>query len=122
MEALAAADALSSISGHRYQSHWQTMALEDHRPLLRMIPERHHHDDVVVYRTESGEEVIADYQSTGLTLRAHPLALLRQQHPLSQCQRKRNSKRWQSPLCASGRPSDLSPTTGHCFGSGISDA
>ena len=90
LEALAAADALTSISGHRYQSHWQTMALEDHRPLLSDDPGlRHHHDDGVVLPAPSlAEEVIADYQSTGLTLRAHPLALLRQQRPFDQCRRQ----------------------------------
>ena len=90
LEALAAADALTSISGHRYQSHWQTMALEDHRPLLSDDPGlRHHHDDGVVLPAPGlAEEVIADYQSTGLTLRAHPLALLRQQRPFDQCRRQ----------------------------------
>ena len=90
LEALAAADALTSISGHRYQSHWQTMALEDHRPLLSDDPGlRYHHDDGVVLPAPSlAEEVIADYQSTGLTLRAHPLALLRQQRPFDQCRRQ----------------------------------
>ena len=34
------------------------------------------------------EDVIADYQSTGLTLRAHPLALLRQQYPFNRCRQQ----------------------------------
>ena len=90
LEALAAADALTSISGHRYQSHWQTMALEDHRPLLSDDSGlRHHHDDEVVLPAPGlAEEVVADYQSTGLTLRAHPLALLRHQRPFDQCRRQ----------------------------------
>jgi error-prone DNA polymerase len=90
MEALAAADALSGISGNRYQSHWQTMALEDHRPLLP--------NEVAVPRSQDGaavtasptlpEDVIADYQSTGLTLRSHPLSLLRHQAPFDRCRRQ----------------------------------
>jgi error-prone DNA polymerase len=90
LEALAAADALSSISGHRYQSHWQTMALEDDRPLLPADSTlRHHHgDDVALSAPNLVEDVIADYQSTGLTLRAHPLALLRHQRPFNQCKRQ----------------------------------
>ena len=35
MEALADADALVSLSGHRHQSQWQIMALEEARPLLQ---------------------------------------------------------------------------------------
>jgi len=91
MESLAAADALSSISGHRYQSHWQTMALEEYRPLLADNPPLTHHANDAAFTTPSLiEEVIADYRSTGVTLRAHPLALLRKQKPFSQCQQQKN--------------------------------
>jgi len=90
MEALAAADTLSSISGNRYQSHWQTMAMEDESPLLPADTHlRHHHDEESVIEAPAlAEEVIADYQSTGLTLRSHPLALLRHRHPFDRCQRQ----------------------------------
>ena len=90
MEALAAADALSSMSGNRYQSHWQTMALEEHRPLLPADTGLHHrtNDETTMATPALAEDVIADYQSTGLTLRAHPLALLRQQYPFSRCRRQ----------------------------------
>jgi error-prone DNA polymerase len=90
MEALAAADALSGISGNRYQSHWQTMALEDHRPLLPNDAAVHRlqDDEVVTAAPTLPEEVIADYQSTGLTLRSHPLALLRHQQPFDRCRRQ----------------------------------
>ena len=87
MEALAAADALSSISGHRHQTHWQTMALEDHRPLLPAEASPHHETgpEVRLPAPSLGEDVLADYQHTGLSLKAHPLALLRTQYPFSQC-------------------------------------
>ena len=87
MEALAAADALSSISGHRHQTHWQTMALEDHRPLLPVEASPHHGTgpEVRLPAPSLGEDVLADYQHTGLSLKAHPLALLRTQYPFSQC-------------------------------------
>jgi len=90
MEALAAADALSSMSGNRYQSHWQTMALEEHRPLLPADTGLYHrtNDETAMATPALAEDVIADYQSTGLTLRAHPLALLRQQYPFSRCRRQ----------------------------------
>lgn len=91
MEVLAAADALLGISGHRYQSHWQTMALEDYRPLLAehsSLPR--HPDNTTLTAPTLIDDVIADYQSTGVTLRAHPLALLRKQKPFSQCQLQKN--------------------------------
>jgi len=91
MEALAAADALAGISGHRYQSHWQTMALEDHRPLLtNHAATPYQVDDMALPAPSLIEEVIADYQSTGVTLRAHPLALLRKQPPFTQCQQQKH--------------------------------
>jgi error-prone DNA polymerase len=90
MEALAAADALSSLSGNRHQSHWQTMALEDNRPLLPADTALCHRgdDDAAITAPALAEDVVADYQSTGLTLRAHPLALLRQQYPFDRCRRQ----------------------------------
>ena len=90
MEALAAADALSSLSGNRHQSHWQTMALEDNRPLLPADTALRHRgdDDAAITAPALAEDVVADYQSTGLTLRAHPLALLRQQYPFDRCRRQ----------------------------------
>jgi error-prone DNA polymerase len=36
------------------------------------------------------ESVIADYRSTGLSLRAHPLALLRDQQPFARCKRQQD--------------------------------
>ena len=33
------------------------------------------------------EEVLADYRSTGLTLRPHPMSLLRHSHPFNRCKR-----------------------------------
>lgn len=90
MEALASADAMRSISGHRHQSQWQIMAAEPNRPLLQ---EEHGetanalNDNVVLDPPSVAEEVFADYASTGLTLRAHPLALLRDETPFNRCRR-----------------------------------
>lgn len=92
MEALAASDALSQLSGHRNQSQWQIMALEPDRPLLQ--PEEQHRyvtaldDQVQLAAPSVAENVLADYASTGLTLREHPLALLRQHAPFSRCRRQ----------------------------------
>ncbi|PLW83861.1 error-prone DNA polymerase [Kineobactrum sediminis] len=90
MSALADADALAGISGHRHQSQWQIMALEQARPLLQeeqQQPGSYFNDDIQLRAPEVVEEVLADYRTTGLTLRAHPMSLLRSQYPFNRCKR-----------------------------------
>ncbi|NCZ63440.1 MAG: error-prone DNA polymerase, partial [Cellvibrionales bacterium] len=90
-ETLAAADALQSISGNRYQSQWQIMGLEPSRPLLRddtSLYQKQGDAEILLAPPSVAENVLADYQSTGLTLREHPLALLRDTKPFSQCRRQ----------------------------------
>ena len=91
MEALASADALNSLSGHRYQSQWQVMGLQSPRPLLHATTDEsqpeHPGDRIELPAPSVAEDVMADYQATGLTLREHPLALLRNQQPFNQCRR-----------------------------------
>ncbi|MFG6432407.1 error-prone DNA polymerase [Roseateles sp. LYH14W] len=75
MQHLAAADALTSLAGHRRQQVWQASALHSMPALLQgsLLPE----DDLELPAAAEGEEVLWDYAATGLTLRRHPLALLR---------------------------------------------
>ena len=75
MRLLAGADALASLSGHRRQQVWDASGLRRPPKLLRDAPV----DEEFLELPESreGEEVIHDYATTGLTLRSHPLALLR---------------------------------------------
>ena len=90
MEALADADALASLSGHRHQAQWQILALEAKRPLLeneQHQPASHFNDEVSLRAPGVAEEVLADYRSTGLTLRPHPMSLLRKDHPFNRCKR-----------------------------------
>ncbi len=90
MEALADADALQSLSGHRHQSQWQIMALESPRPLLSQEqgqPGHYFNDEVELPPPQVAEEVLADYRATGVTLRAHPMSLLRDRPPFNRCKR-----------------------------------
>ena len=90
MEALADADALQSLSGHRHQSQWQIMALEPAKALLRdeQYQNASYFDDgVQLPAPQIEEEVLSDYRTTGLTLRAHPLSLLRDRAPFNRCKR-----------------------------------
>ncbi len=75
MRQLAAADALRSLSGHRRQQVWDAAALRRPPKLLRDAPV----DEPVLELAAAaeGEEVLWDFQTTGLTLRSHPLKLLR---------------------------------------------
>ena len=90
MEALADADALQSLSGHRHQSQWQIMALEQPRPLLqdeRGQSASYFDDGVQLPAPQVAEEVLSDYRATGLTLRSHPMSLLRNRPPFNRCKR-----------------------------------
>ncbi len=90
MEALADADALQSLSGHRHQSQWQIMALEQPKPLLRDEQTQsgsYFDDGVQLPAPQVAEEVLSDYRATGLTLRAHPMSLLRDRYPFNRCKR-----------------------------------
>ena len=75
MKVLAAADALMSLSGHRRQQVWDAAALKAAPALLTEAPIDE--DYLELPEAPEGEEVVWDYASTGLTLRSHPLALLR---------------------------------------------
>lgn len=75
MRQLAAADALRSLSGHRRQQVWDAAALGRPPQLLRQVPVE---EAVLELRPAAeGEEVLWDYKTLGLTLRSHPLKLLR---------------------------------------------
>jgi len=77
LEALAASDALAGIAGHRYRAFWQVSGVERALPLLgtdTAVPE-----GIPLLRApREGHDIVADYGSLGLSLRRHPLALLRQ--------------------------------------------
>ncbi|MBI2748820.1 MAG: error-prone DNA polymerase [Burkholderiales bacterium] len=77
LKALASADALLSLSGHRRQQVWDAAALRPAPALLQGVPvlER----PLQLPAAHEGEEVVFDYAALGLTLRRHPLALLRAQ-------------------------------------------
>ena len=75
MAALAAADALKSLSGHRRQQVWEAAAQRRAPELLQGAPI--HEQPIALPEAPEGEEIVFDYASLGLTLRRHPLALLR---------------------------------------------
>ena len=76
MRLLAGADALASLSGHRRQQVWDAAALHAPPELLRDAPIEE--DILELPEAPEGEEVVFDYSALGLTLRRHPMALLRE--------------------------------------------
>lgn len=76
LKALASADALRSLSGHRRQQVWDASALQAAPALLRGAPV--HEAPLQLPAAPEGEEIVFDYAALGLTLRRHPLALLRE--------------------------------------------
>jgi error-prone DNA polymerase len=77
LKALASADALMALSGHRRQQVWDASALKPAPPLLKAVPIEE--DLLELPAASEGEEVVFDYAATGLTLRRHPLEILRPQ-------------------------------------------
>ncbi len=75
LEALAAANALASLAGHRYQARWACAGIEPARPLLQDITIAE--ATPLLKAPSEGEQLVADYASTGLSLGRHPMALLR---------------------------------------------
>ena len=75
VNALAAADALAPLAGHRRQQVWQAAAIKLQPLLLKAVPT--HEAALELPDTPEGENILFDYRATGLTLRRHPLALLR---------------------------------------------
>jgi error-prone DNA polymerase len=76
LNALAAADALQSLAGHRRQQVWEAVAQQRAPALLRQAPINE--QQLLLAPSKEGEEIFFDYASMGFTLRRHPVALLRQ--------------------------------------------
>ncbi|WP_428827884.1 error-prone DNA polymerase [Azonexus sp. IMCC34842] len=84
LDLLAAADALASLAGHRRQAAWAASVEKTAPPnkgglqgdLFDGLPVRESTAELAA--PNAGENLVADYRSLGLTLREHPLTLLRQ--------------------------------------------
>ncbi len=78
LKALAHANALRGLVGHRHQAAWAVAGIDTRAtPLLRAT--RVHEAPVALAAPAEFDDMRADYQSVGLTLGRHPLALLREQ-------------------------------------------
>ncbi len=76
LRALARADALRPLSGHRHRANWVSEGVEAPMPLLEGADVE---EPIPMLRAPTeGQDIVADYQSVGLTLGRHPLAILRE--------------------------------------------
>jgi error-prone DNA polymerase len=73
--ALAAAGALKALAGHRHKVRWAVAGVEEPLPLFASM-DRYEALPMLRKPTE-GQDIVADYQSLGLTLGRHPMTLLR---------------------------------------------
>src|SRR5579862_7496949 len=77
LDRLAQADAMASITRGRRQALWKTSVLDPKIPPLFTTGDLFADPDTALPEITESQEVLADYLSTGLTLREHPLAFLR---------------------------------------------
>ncbi|MDN4592060.1 error-prone DNA polymerase [Xenophilus aerolatus] len=76
LRCLSGADALRSLAGHRPNAVWEAVGVETKpAPLLHDAPTEEENTEFAA--PTEGADVADDYASMGLTLRRHPLALLR---------------------------------------------
>jgi len=84
---LAEAGALKGLAGHRHRARWAVGGVEKQLPLFAGSPAE---DAVSLPVPSAGEDLLADYARTGLTLGPHPLALLRRQLAARRYRRSRD--------------------------------
>ncbi len=76
---LTEADAMASMGLSRREALWQVMALDDRQlPLFGAGPKRLASEPVKLPRMPLGQEVMTDYWTAGLSLKCHPVSLVRE--------------------------------------------
>ncbi len=76
LKALAAANALQTIAGHRREALWHAAVAAPGKGLLKAGASAP--DAIALPAPNEAQQILADYRSIGLTLGRHPLALLRE--------------------------------------------
>ena len=87
MATLADADALGSLAGDRRAAVWHSLSQEKSpggQPLFEDVEDEEEVPEELVPMT-SLEEVYADYNTTGLSLKAHPISFVREELNAKRC-------------------------------------
>jgi len=77
LQLLAQGDALAGLTGHRHQAAWAVAGV-DTRATVLLQGTRTHEAQAQLDAPELRLDTLADYRATGLSLKAHPVGLLRQ--------------------------------------------
>ena len=85
LEVLASAHAFRSLTDNRFDSFWQLGDQESQLPLFQGAIQAAENFKPQV--PTLGETLVADYQTTGLSLEAHPMSLLRDKSAFHTCRR-----------------------------------
>jgi len=76
LEKLAAAGALAGLNGDRHRAHWDVAGMEKALPVFGQP--KFSEATPLLARVSEVEDVTADYRTTGMTLKRHPMALIRE--------------------------------------------
>jgi error-prone DNA polymerase len=82
-EALAEADALRGLAGHRHRARWAMAGIEAQLPLFGNTSPVE--EEVVLPPPSQGENTLADYARTGLSLGPHPVQQIRARLRAASC-------------------------------------
>ena len=94
-DSLVKANTLLRLAEHRYQAQWQSLAIEDSKPLLLELDSAQTApslSELSIKPPTVIEDMVADYNTTGLTLNKHPIAIMRDNNCLPACKRANNLK------------------------------
>ncbi|HNK18926.1 MAG TPA: helix-hairpin-helix domain-containing protein, partial [Piscinibacter sp.] len=79
LQSLAQADALQGLAGHRHQAAWAVAGVDTRATAMLRATRVHEEGSVALAPPTEVENMLADYRSVGLTLKRHPIALLREE-------------------------------------------
>jgi len=87
MKLLSRADALGSLGLDRRAALWESLRLKrDDRPLFSGLMDEQPIAPAAIGRLSPFEEVLADYRSQGMSLRAHPISFIRPELDRRKCE------------------------------------
>ncbi|TQV85846.1 error-prone DNA polymerase [Aliikangiella coralliicola] len=89
-DALVQANTLPRLAKHRYQAQWQSLAIEESKPILIKLDSTSlppSESELSLRAPTQVEDMVTDYQTVGLTLKKHPLAIMREKNWVEPCKR-----------------------------------
>lgn len=92
---LVKANAIQRLAQHRHKAQWQSLAIENNKPLLAKLDYKKttpSASEQYIKAPTIEENMLADYKTTGLTLKQHPIAILREKGWLHNCKKANDLK------------------------------